>query len=153
MQVAVDGVFIKHDFDHIILADDEVEKYTNGDMTLSMLKQTVFVPFEFDIQVLLYFLHAHFPSVETEMGQDEISATQREQFGKQLGEGTLFNQPKYDLKITVQSAPEAQDKGVVLKYFYSAQRIKVSWLTTPRNDMVADSVCLLILEIKERPSP
>lgn len=153
VEVAVDGVFIKHDFDHIILAEDEVEKYTNGDMTLSTLKQTLFVPFEYDIQVLLYFLHAHFPSVETDLGVDEISATHLEQFRKQLGESAWPERPKYDLKITVKSALAAQDKGVVLKYFYAAQKIKVSWLTTPRNDMVADSICLLILEIKERPSP
>jgi len=45
------------------------------------------------------------------------------------------------------------EKGVVLKYFYSAQKIKVSWVSSPRNDMVADSVCLLIMEIKERATP
>jgi len=48
-EVNVSGVFIKHDFDHIILNEDEVEKYTNGDLSLSTLKQTLYVPFEFDI--------------------------------------------------------------------------------------------------------
>lgn len=29
-EVEVEGIFIKHDFDHIILNDNEVEKFTNG---------------------------------------------------------------------------------------------------------------------------
>lgn len=48
-EVSVEGVFIKHDFDHIIVQPDEVEKYTNGDLSISTLKQTLFVPYEFDI--------------------------------------------------------------------------------------------------------
>ena len=74
-EVEVSGIFIKHDFDHIILNEDEVEKYTNGKLTHSMMKQTLFVPYEYDIQVLLYFMHAHFPSVEAILGQDEVVAT------------------------------------------------------------------------------
>ncbi len=62
-EVEVSGIFIKHDFDHIILNEDEVEKYTNGKLTHSMMKQTLFVNYQYDIQVLLYFMHAHFPSV------------------------------------------------------------------------------------------
>lgn len=73
MEVEVSGIFIKHDFDHIILNEDEVEKYTNGNLTYSTMKQTLFVDFEYDIQVLRYFMHAHFPDVIiTEAGQDEI---------------------------------------------------------------------------------
>jgi hypothetical protein len=68
MEVEVEGIFIKHDFDHIILHEDEVEKYTNRNLTYSTMKQTLFVEYQYDIQVLLYFLHAHFPSVKTEMG-------------------------------------------------------------------------------------
>ena len=62
-EVEVSGIFIKHDFDHIILNEEEVEKYTNGKLTHSMMKHTLFVDYEYDIQVLLYFMHAHFPSV------------------------------------------------------------------------------------------
>ena len=29
-EVEVEGIFVKHDFDHIILGEDEVEKFTNG---------------------------------------------------------------------------------------------------------------------------
>ena len=38
MEVEVEGIFIKHDFDHIILHEDEVEKYTNGNLTYSTMK-------------------------------------------------------------------------------------------------------------------
>lgn len=38
MEVEVSGIFIKHDFDHIILNEDEVEKYTNGNLTYSTMK-------------------------------------------------------------------------------------------------------------------
>lgn len=71
-EVEVSGIFIKHDFDHIILNEDEVEKYTNGKLTHSTMKQTLFVPYEYDIQVLLYFMHAHFPSVVAQTGQEEV---------------------------------------------------------------------------------
>ena len=42
------------------------------------MKQTLFVPYEYDIQVLLYFMHAHFPSVVAQAGQDEVLATLEE---------------------------------------------------------------------------
>ena len=38
MEVEVSGLFIKHDFDHIILNDNEVEKFTNGQLTHSTMK-------------------------------------------------------------------------------------------------------------------
>ena len=37
-EVQVEGIFIKHDFDHIIMDEEEVEKYTNGDLTFSTMK-------------------------------------------------------------------------------------------------------------------
>lgn len=48
-EVKVDGIFIKHDFDHIILDSDELEKYTSNELSLSTLKQSMMLPFEFDI--------------------------------------------------------------------------------------------------------
>lgn len=38
-EVEVNGIFIKHDFDHIILNPNEIEKYTNGNLTWSTMKQ------------------------------------------------------------------------------------------------------------------
>lgn len=109
----------------------------------------MFVPFEYDIQVLLYFLHSQFPTVQTELGEDEIKATMIES-----GVG-MQKTKKYDLKIRVSNKLAASEpqQFITLKYFYSAQRIKLSWLTSPSNDLVADSVCLLLLEIKERATP
>jgi len=49
MEVEVEGIFIKHDFDHIILHEDEVEKYTNRNLTYSTMKQTLFVEYQYDI--------------------------------------------------------------------------------------------------------
>ena len=48
-EVEVEGIFIKHDFDHILMNEDEVEKYTNDDLTFSTMKQTIEVPFQYDI--------------------------------------------------------------------------------------------------------
>ena len=140
-EVEVSGIFIKHDFDHIILNEDEVEKYTNGKLTHSLMKQTLFVNYEYDIQVLLYFMHAHFPSVETKMGQDEVEAA----LGKKSS--------KYDLKLIIGRDGNSKQYGVTIKYYYSAQKLKIQWISSPRNDMLADSVSLLILNINENTSP
>lgn len=45
--VTVDGLFVKQDFEHLILCEDELDQYTS--LTKSTLKQTLFVPFPYDI--------------------------------------------------------------------------------------------------------
>jgi hypothetical protein len=45
--VTVDGIFIKQDFDHLIVSEEELEQYTS--LTKSTMKQTLFVPFPYDI--------------------------------------------------------------------------------------------------------
>jgi|APCry1669189768_1035252.scaffolds.fasta_scaffold62094_1 hypothetical protein len=40
-EVEVNGIFIKHDFEHLILDPDEVEKYTHGNLTWSTMKQSL----------------------------------------------------------------------------------------------------------------
>lgn len=45
--VTIDGIFIKQDFDHLILDEEEIDKYTT--LTKSTLKQTLFIPFKYDI--------------------------------------------------------------------------------------------------------
>ena len=119
--------------------ENEIEKFTAGGLAVSHLKQSLLVPYAYDIQVLLYFLYAHFAAVNVTAGQDEVEATL-------TGRTT-----KYDLRIQV--GQTKQDKGVVLKYFYSAAVIKVGWLASPANDSLADSICLLLLEIKDRATP
>ena len=140
MEVDVSGIFIKHNFDHILLDEDEVEKYTNGNLTFAKMKQTLFIPFEYDVQVLLYFMHSHFPNVQTELGQDEVDATLAEKSLEKKDSG------KHDLKIMIGSnALNQKEFCVELKYYYRAQKVKVEWTTSPKTDMIADSVCLLIL--------
>jgi hypothetical protein len=153
--VKVDGVFIKHDFDHIMLDPEELDKFTHNELSLSTLKQSMMIPYIFDIQVLVYFLKSHFPSVDIVEGEDEINATMIES-----GYSTKQKKKKYDMKILVKSHIDLNQNPKIdkvntmtLKYYYSAQMMKVSWITTPKNDLVADSICLLILEIKERATP
>ena len=43
--------------------------------------------------------------------------------------------------------------GVTIKYYYMAQKLKISWVSSPRNDSLADSICLMILQINEKTSP
>lgn len=45
--VTVDGIFIKQGFDHLIVGEDEIDEYTS--LTKSTMKQTLFVPFPYDI--------------------------------------------------------------------------------------------------------
>ncbi len=45
--VTVDGIFIKQDFDHLIVGEDEVDEYT--ELTKATMKQTLYVPFPYDI--------------------------------------------------------------------------------------------------------
>lgn len=113
--------------------EDEVEKYTNAKLTHSMMKQTLFVPYEYDIQVLLYFMHAHFPSVIAEVGQDEVQAT----IDESNGEKPSATKKKHDLKLIIgsdeptlfnQQKPPTQDMkhyGVTLKYYYTAMKLKI----------------------------
>jgi hypothetical protein len=61
MEVEVEGIFIKHDFDHFIVDEEEVDKYTLNKLTHSKMKQTLFMPFPYDIQVLVFFLSSHYP--------------------------------------------------------------------------------------------
>jgi len=45
--------------------------------------------------------------------------------------------PKFDIKFVVDD--------IVVFYFERAQVLKVEWVTSPKNDLVADSLSLLIL--------
>jgi len=41
--VTIDGIFVKQDFDHLIIDEEEISKYTT--LTKSTLKQTLYIPF------------------------------------------------------------------------------------------------------------
>ena len=56
--VVVDGVLIKQDFDHLIMDENEVDKYTS--LQSAVMRQTLYVPYQHDIQVLAYFLYSYY---------------------------------------------------------------------------------------------
>ena len=155
-EVEVQGIFVKHDFDHIILDEDEIEKYTNGNLTFSTMKQTMQVPFEYDVQVLLYFLHSHFPQVETSFGQDPVQATFEDHGMAAKEQG---RKASHDIKIVIGRTPTQENEqadedsisltGITISYFYSQQKLLLQWISSPRNDSLCDSICLLILQINE----
>ena len=45
-----------------------------------------------------------------------------------------------------------EDKIEIL-YYRKKELLQVRWVTSPKNDLIADSVCLLVLQIKENPTP
>ena len=48
-EIQVEGIFIKHDFDHIITTEAEVEQFTDDHLTFSTMTQTLEVPFQYDV--------------------------------------------------------------------------------------------------------
>ena len=62
--VVVDGVLIKQDFDHLIMDENEVDKYTS--LQSAVMKQTLYVPYQHDIQVLAYFLYSYYAQVDVQ---------------------------------------------------------------------------------------
>lgn len=125
--VTVDGIFIKQDFDHLIVAEDELEQYTS--LTKSTMKQTLFVPFPYDIQILNFYLHSYFSEVKV-----EINPSKYAQLGHPL-QGT--DGAKYTMKFTVDE--------IEVFFYEKAEILQVEWITSPKNDLVADSLSLLIL--------
>mmetsp|Transcript_11809 Transcript_11809/g.19953 ORF Transcript_11809/g.19953 Transcript_11809/m.19953 type:complete len:275 (-) Transcript_11809:10-834(-) len=162
MEVDVEGIFVKHDFDHVILDEEEVEKYTQRKLAVSTMKQTLMMEFGYDVQVLIYFMSCHFPDVGVFRGREEVEQTLREldQLTKNLlgvqmpqSDGPSAN---YDLRILIggrQGEGQHAVEGVTILYFYKAQKLELSWITSPRNDSLADSVALLVLSINENTSP
>lgn len=70
-----------------MLDSDELEKYTSNELSLSTLKQSLIVPYEYDVNVLFYFLKTHFPTVEVIQGKDEMLATLHEMKDEKLKPG------------------------------------------------------------------
>ena len=93
------------------------------------MEQTLWVPYCHDIQVLGYFLHSYYAQVDVDFPAESQS-------GK----------AKCDIKFLIEG-------HIDLQYFRKRELLQVQWLTSPKNDLIADSVCLLILQIKENPTP
>ncbi len=66
--VTIDGIFIKQDFEHLILDEEEIDKYTL--LTKSTLKQTLFIPFKYDIQILNFYLHSYFADIQVAINKN-----------------------------------------------------------------------------------
>ena len=153
--IEISGVFIKHDFDHMIVDEDEAEvsRYTAGDLACVKMKQSLQVPFEHDIQILVYFMFAHYPHVETVHGQDEVEATMNEMHnGGDKAEQCSSGVKKFDLKLIIGRNPPPEGivhppecYGVEIYYFFKSQKLLLEWISSPRNDSLADSICLLIM--------
>ena len=106
-------------------------------------------------------MHANYPNIEIHSGQDEIDATMLENDKQSKSK----DKKKCDLKLVIgrdnlsdqMRGKEAQANpkllGVTIKYYYMAQKVKISWISSPRNDSLADSICLMILQINEKTSP
>ncbi len=82
------------------------------------MRQTLYVPFPYDIQILNFYLHSYFADVK-------------------LSYGGKSQEEKYSIKFKIED--------VDLKYFEKAQMLQIEWLTSPKNDLVADSLGILIL--------
>ena len=74
--MTVDGVIIKQDFDHLIMEESEVDKYTP--LQSASMEQTLYVPYEYDIQVLGYFLHSYYAQVDVQFPNESDEAAAAE---------------------------------------------------------------------------
>ena len=97
VEVDIDGIFVKHDFEHVILKEDEVEKFTQNKLTFSRMRQTLFVPFPYDIQVLLYYLSSRFPRVDV-INEDEAKST--------IADGQTSTEQKPDIRFKISGTSE-----------------------------------------------
>ena len=52
---------------------------------------------------------------------------------------------KFDLKFVVEQ--------IEICYYQRAAMLQMEWEASPKNDLIADSLSLLILQINERPTP
>ena len=113
------------------MEESEVDKYTP--LQSASMNQTLWVPYEHDIQVLGYFLHSYYAQIDVEFPNE--------------GEGAAAeSKARYDIKFLIEGQIE-------VLYFRQRELLQVQWLTSPKNDLIADSICLLILQIKENPTP
>jgi hypothetical protein len=45
------------------------------------------------------------------------------------------------------------EQAITVKYWKKSELLEIEWESSIKSDMVADSVCLLALQIKDKPSP
>ena len=83
--------------------------------------------------MLAYFLYSYYAQVDVE-------------YTSNSSQDSSGQKPKYDLVFKVEGQ-------IDIAYFRNSELLQVTWETSPINDLVADSVCLLVLQIKEKPTP
>ena len=93
--VTVDGIIIKQDFDHLIMEENEVDKYTP--LQSATMEQILYVPFQHDIQVLGYFLHSYYAQVDVEFPKHE---------DPEEGQNDGQKPQKYDIKFLIEGQIE-----------------------------------------------
>ena len=80
------------------------------------MEQTLWVPYSHDIQVLGYFLHSYYAQVDVDFPAE-----------------TQSGKAKCDIKFLIEG-------HIDLQYFRKRELLQVQWLTSPKNDLIADSV-------------
>ena len=66
--VTIDGIFVKLGFDHFVLDEMEIDKYTS--LSRATLKQSMYIPFKYDLQVLHYYLFSFFADVQVHYNKE-----------------------------------------------------------------------------------
>ena len=61
--IQVEGVLVKHDFEQLVMDEQEVSEYTG--LKCAHMQQSLFVPFAYNIEVLAYFFASYYPDVQT----------------------------------------------------------------------------------------
>ena len=109
--VTVDGVIIKQDFDHLIMEENEVDKYTP--LQSATMEQTLYVPYQHDIQVLGYFLHSYYAQVDVEFPSVSENSTAQPESAQAAQDREDHEMPmaptnlkKYDIKFLVEGQIE-----------------------------------------------
>ena len=77
--VTIDGIFIKQGFDHFVLDEMEIDKYTS--LSKSTLKQTMYIPFKHDINILNYYLFSFFAEVQVKYNGEKKKRESQKQNG------------------------------------------------------------------------
>ena len=61
--IRVEGVLVKHDFEQLVMDEQEVSEYTG--LKCVHMQQSLMVPFAYNIEVLAYFFASYYPDVKT----------------------------------------------------------------------------------------
>ena len=90
------------------------------------MRQALHLEFTHDIQVLAYFLYESYSQVESSYPKGGANPA--------------------DVEFKVQNS-------VIVKFWHKSDLLEISWESSGHNDMVADSVCLLAMQLKDQPTP